>query len=161
MSFNIQEDANFVGGIDYSDLTKIGKFNNAEVITNGISANATEQFNFDESNDFVKSTNQLRDEAVLPQFARLIDVKFNVRGNSQDSELLIYQSEQYREVDQVVSITQNSVSDTPSTFILGSGIGVPFVNKEKESDIYFEIIEKSGNTSEYDIEFNWLNVRRS
>jgi len=160
MSFNIQEDANFVGGIDYSDLTKIGKFNNGEIITEELSANSTEQFKFDESDDFVKEANKLRDESLLPVFARLIDIKVNVRGSSTESAIRVFQSNSYREIDQVVNVGDNTVANTPSTFTLGSGIGVPFVNKQEEEQIYFEIEEISGNPSSYDIEFNWLNVRR-
>jgi len=159
MSFNITEDADYLGGIDYSDLTRIGKFQNALVITNQIQANATEEFQADESDDIVKSIEKQNPDAPLPGFARLIDVKINVRGNSSNLDIEIFQSESYREIDRVVRISQESVSATPNNFTLGAGIGVPYVEKDGGNQIYFRVEENSGSTCEVDIEFNWLNIR--
>jgi len=160
MSFNITDDANYLGGIDFSDLTKIGKFSNAVVITKEIDPNTTRQFIADERSDFVNSVELSDTDVILPTIARIISLKVNIRGNSTNSVIRVHQSSQRREIDRVIQISDESVDATPNTFLLGGGIGVPFINKDDEEQIYFEIEEKSGNTSEYDIEFNWLNVRR-
>jgi hypothetical protein len=60
----------------------------------------------------------------------------------------------------VISVRNESVSSTPNSFLIGGGIGTPYINKDDENQIYFTVDENSGNTAEYDIEFNWLNVRR-
>jgi hypothetical protein len=159
MSFNITGDADYLGGIDYSDLTKIGKFQNALVITKQIQANTTEEFKAEESEDIVKSIEKESPNAPLPGFARLIDVKLNIRGNSSDVDVEIFQSETYREIDRVVKIREESVSDSPSNYTLGAGIGVPYVEKDGGNQIYFRVEENSGSTCEVDIEFNWLNIR--
>lgn len=160
MSFNITDDADYLGGIDYSDLTRMGKFENAVVITEQISANATEQFKADDSEDIVKDVQIHNDDAPLPSFARLIDVKINIRGNSTDVDVAVYQGDQFREIDQVIRVEGENVSDSPSTYTLGAGIGVPYVERDSENQIYFEVAEKSGATCEVDIEFDWLNVRQ-
>lgn len=159
MSFNITGDADYLGGIDYSDLTKIGKFQNAVVITNQIEANATEEFKADTGEDIVKDIERENPDAPLPGFARLIDLKLNIRGNSSDVDVLIHQSSDRREIDQVVKVTGESVSATPNSYTLGAGIGVPYVEGEGGNQIYFTVEENSGSTCEVDIEFNWLNIR--
>lgn len=161
MSFEITDDANFLGGIDFSDLTRIGKFNDAIVITKQIEPNGLRKFPADERNSFVKSVELQNPDAILPTVARLINVKVNVRGSSTDTDISIHQSSERREIDRVLQINREDVNTTPNTFLIGGGIGTPFVNKDKESQIYFTIDEKSGNTAEYDIEFNWLNIRTS
>ena len=160
MSFDITDDANFLGGIDFSDLTRIGKFNNAVVITNEISPNATEEFAADERDSFVKKVELTDVDVNLPGVARLISIKLNVRGSSTDSSFRIHQASQRREIDRVISVRNESVSSTPNSFLIGGGIGTPYINKDDENQIYFTVDENSGNTAEYDIEFNWLNVRR-
>lgn len=159
MSFDITDDANFLGGIDFSDLTRIGKFNDAVVFTNEISANQTKQFSADESDDFVDKVEVVNPNAILPGVARLVSVKFNIQGSSTDTTLKIHQSSSRREIDKVVEIVDESVDTTPNTFIMGGGVGTPYANKDGEEQIYFEVEEKSGNPAEYQVEFNWLNIR--
>jgi hypothetical protein len=160
MSFEITDDANFLGGIDFSDLTRIGKFNNAVVVTNEISPNSVQEFTADERDSFVKQVQLTEKDSNLPGVARLISIKLNVRGFSTESSFKVHQASQRREIDRVISIRNESVDSTPNSFLIGGGIGTPYINKDNENQIYFTVEEESGNTAEYDIEFNWLNVRR-
>ena len=158
MSSRITEEVEFLDGIDYTELRKFGDFTSVTVSTGQVDPNSTVQFETDTSDPIIESLDIFPTGGELPDRARLIGVKVNVRSGSTDSDVKIFQSSSYDEIEQVVSIVSLDQSSTPETYILGSGIGTPFINKEEESMIYVEVSENSGSASEYDIEIYWLDI---
>lgn len=158
MSYGITDDVNFLGDIDYTELLKGGRFTTATIVTQEIDPDSNKQFKASEEDEFVDTVEITPEGHDLPLIARLISVKVNVRGSSTDSRVIVYQSSARDEIDQVADISDLSVSDTPQTFTLGAGLGIPYVNKDRENQIYFEVEELSDNSSEYDIEVNWVNI---
>lgn len=155
------DEANFLGQLDYSEITQVGRFATATVTTNQVSANATESFEVSEDEPIVDAVNIIPEDQDLPTRARLISVKVNIDQNtSTDTDIKLFQSENIDPINEVVRITNVSEGDTPDTFVFGGGIGTPFINKQEESKIYIEIDELSGNDATYGIELNWLNLSR-
>lgn len=157
MSSRFLEDVNFLEGIDYSQL-RFGRFSTATVVTGEVSASGSEEFSASGDEGFVQELTTVPEDADLPDIARFVAIKVNVRGSSTNSEIKVFQSEERNEIDQVIAIEEISVNSTPETYVLGAGMGIPFANKERDNDVYFEVNEKSDNPAEYDIEINWLNI---
>jgi hypothetical protein len=160
MSFGAGEPTDFLNGVDYSEFTQIGRFSTVTVSTGSIDPNGQEKFRASEEESFVESVDIIPEGIDLPKRARIVSVKVNVKGSSTNSTFRLFQSDQYNEIDQVVEIDGLTVSGTPETYNLGGGIGIPFINKEEENQIYFDIEELSGNSSQYSVEVNWLNLSR-
>jgi hypothetical protein len=158
MSFVADRPSDYLNGTDYTKFNQVSAFVTATITTNQISANGQEQFKASEDEDFVNTVDIIPDEGNLPIRARVISVKVNVRGSSTNSELKLYQSDGYDGIDQVVEIGNLSQSSSPETYTLSGGMGTPFINKQEENQIHLDINELSGNTSEYDIEVNWLAI---
>ena len=157
----VDDDANFLGGLDYSQITQIGKFVTATVSINEINANGTEQFTISEDESIVESVDVIPGDSELPNRARLISVRVNVEdGTSTDTDVKVYQSNGFEQINEVVRITELAAADTPDTFLLAGGIGTPFTNKQGEHNLHVEIDENSGNTATYELEINWLNIPR-
>lgn len=155
---NFSSDVNFLEGIDYTELKKFGRFATGTIATDTIDANATETLSASESDNLVSSVNIKPESAELPKVARLIGAKVNISQGSSDSRVAVFQSGDFNEIDQVISISSLTQSSTPETYILGSGIGTPFINKEDENQVHFKIEENSGADSTYEIELYWANI---
>ena len=151
-------DARLRGGIDYADLSDIGLVSVLTLKTEEISANSTAQIRASEEDDLVDTVDLTPEGADLPNRARVVHVKANVASGSTDSDLRVIQSETFNEIEQVVDISGLTTNDTPDSYVLGGGLGTPFVNKEQENEAYFEIIENSGNASVYEVEMSWYGI---
>jgi len=158
MSANGPAEARLLGGIDYADLSDLGLVSVLTLKTNEISANTTAQFNASEDDDLVDTIQLTPEDATLPNRARIVHVKANVVSGSTDSDLRVIQSETFNAIEQVVDISGLTINDNPNSYILGGGLGMPFVNKEEESEAYFEIVENSNNASVYEIEMSWYSI---
>jgi len=158
MSGRFTEDINWLDGVDYTELKKFGRFATLTITTSEIDANGTEQFSASESEDVVDTFNLTPSNTDLPNIARVIGLKVNVSSGSTDSRISVYQSQDFNEIDQVVAVKELSESTTPESYMLGSGLGTPFINKEGEDQVYFQVEENSGVASEYGIELYWANI---
>lgn len=158
MSANGPAQARLRGGIDYADLSSLGLVNVLTLKTNQISPNSTVQIRASEQDDLVDTLKLTPEDADLPNRARVVHVKANVVSGSTDSDLRVIQSETFNEIEQVVDISGLTANDTPDSYVLGGGLGTPFVNKEQENEAYFEIIENSGNASVYEVEMSWYSI---
>lgn len=158
MSANGPGEARLLGGIDYADLSDLGLVNVLTLKTNQVSPNSTVQFSASEEDSLIDTLDITPEDVSLPNRARVVHVKANVSSGSTDSRVRVYQSETFNEIEQVVDINGLVVTDSPDSYVLGGGLGVPFVNKEQESDVYFEISENSNNASVYEIEMSWYSI---
>jgi len=158
MNRQFSGDVNFLDGLDYTELKKFTRFSAGTVVTEEIGANATETFTASESDNLVDTLDIYPDTANLPKVARLIAAKINIASGSTDSAVSVFQSPNYNEIDQAISVSKLTESDTPETYVLGSGLGTPFVNKEGENQVYFQVEENSGNATVYEIELYWVNI---
>jgi len=163
MSVNGPEDANLLGGLDYEKLSELGNVKAVTITTNQVSGSSTEQFKADEGDAIVDSVELTPETTSLPKNARIVSVKVNAvvvdsNNPSTDSDFAVYQSSSYNEIEQVVSVSNIDVEDNPTTYILGGGLGMPFINKEGDNQIYFEFEELSGNIVEYSLELTWYSI---
>lgn len=148
---------NLRGGVDYADLNQLGVVEVLTITTNQIGANNTAQFKADSSEDEVDTINTVPSDANLPKNGRIVHVKVNVESGSTDSKFKVVQSSTFNDIEQVVNIDNFGVSDDPASYVLGGGLGTPFINKQEENQIYFEIDELSGNAATYSFEVSWYS----
>lgn len=160
MNPNFREESDYLGGVDYDKLSEIAKFTTLTLTTNQVSANGNEQFAASEDESIADTVDIYPEDEPIIKAGRIISIKINVSSGSTDSTVTLYQSPDYNDINQVTSISSLDVSGTPQTYMLGSGLGTPYINKEGESQVYLEINEQSNNASNYEIELYWLDISR-
>lgn len=153
-----QEEISLRGGIDYADLNKLGVVSVATITTNAINSNASVQFEGSEDDDQVDTLTLTPSDTALPKRARIVSFKVNVASGSTDLDVKLVQSETFNEIDQVVNVTGVDVNDDASAYVLGGGLGTPFVNKQEENAFYFDVDENSGNSTVLEIEVGWYGI---
>lgn len=150
---------NLRGQLDISTTRReLFTFNSVTVTTNAVSASGTELFEISEDEDIVDSVSFIPDDRDLPSFGRLINIRVNIKSGSTDTTLSIYEDESGSDIHQVTEITNLDTNDSPESFNLANGSGLPFVNQNEENKLYLQIDEISGNQSEYEIKLLWSNV---
>jgi hypothetical protein len=158
MSFNPNDPADYIGGIDYSQLGQAERFETVTFKTKEISPDGSRQFSISESEDFIESLNITPGDSKLPIRAKIISVKVNLKGSSSDTTLKIYQSEQYNPINSVIEIAGIAVADSPETYTISEGAGTPYINKEEENEMYVELSENSNAPCKFDIEISWVSI---
>lgn len=131
--------------------------NALELTTNTISSNATVTFPIESGNANVDTLNLFPSDAEQPKEGRLVLIRIHVVSGSTDTDIRIFQDESATSINQVSEITNAGTGDTPDSFILGQGTGVPFLNKDGDNLFHIEISENSSNDSVYEIELQWFN----
>lgn len=150
--------ADFIGGIDYSEFGQVGRFVTATVSTNQLSGNSSKEFRISEDDEFVDTVTINPEDGILPKRARIISAKIYIDGGSTDTSFKVFQSDSFDPINQVINVQNISAGDTPETYSLSGGMGTPYVNKEGENDIHIKLTESSGINSSYDLELNWIAI---
>lgn len=131
--------------------------NALEFKTNTISANDTVTFPVKQSNSNISSLDLFPDDASQPQEGRLVLIRLNVVSGSTSTNFSVYQDSSATDINQVAKFTGAGTGNTPDSFILGQGFGVPFLNKDGENLFHVQIDETDGADSVYEVEMQWQN----
>jgi hypothetical protein len=158
MSIPPDKDAKLLGGIDYANFNELLDTTSLEIKTNQVTPNSTVQFKASEEEDIVNKVAQTPDSADLLTKGRLVVIRVNIPSGSSDSDISIYQSENFDEINQVVRVTGLDEADSPESFNLNGAFGVPYLNKQGDNQLYIEIDENSGTATEYELDIYWYNI---
>jgi hypothetical protein len=158
MSIPPDTDAKLLGGIDYANFNELLDTVSLEIKTNQVDSNSTVQFRASEEEDIVDEVTQTPDNTDLLTKGRLVVVRINIPSGSSDSDISIYQSENFDEINQVVRIEGLDQADSPEAFNLNGAFGVPFLNKQGDNQLYIQIDENSGIATKYELDIYWYNI---
>jgi hypothetical protein len=158
MSIPPDKDAKLLGGIDYANFNELLDTVSLEIKTNQVDSNSTVQFTASEEEDIVDEVTQTPDNADLLTKGRLVVIRVNIPSGSSDSDISIYQSENFDEINQVVRIEGLDQADSPEAFNLNGAFGVPFLNKQGDNQLYIQIDENSGIATKYELDIYWYNI---
>lgn len=158
MSIPPDKDAKLLGGIDYANFNELLDTSSLVIKTNQVGSNSTVKFAASEDEDIVNSVSHTPDGSELLLKGRIVVVRVNIPSGSTDSDISIYQSDQFDAINQVVRITGLDQADSPESFNLNGAFGVPYLNKQEEENIYIQIDENSGIATEYELDIYWYNI---